>query len=645
MSRTPLVTRTPLLPALWIWVGAWASCSGWLLSAAHRLDATGYVVALLLGVGAGGIAWKIGALENIQTPSFHRLKRRVIRPLPLAFFALAALAFLGGALYSPANYDGLAYRTPRVLHWLAEGRWHWIHTEFQRLNTRACGFEWLTAPLIALTKTDRLSFLINIVSFALLPGLVFGVFTRFGVRRKVAWRWMWIVPGGYCYLLQAGSIANDLPAAVYALAAVDFGLRAKTSGRCVELWISILAVALMTGMKASNLPLLLPWLVAAAPALPLAFRKPLATALVCVIAAFSSFLPTAALNLRHCGDWTGMAAERSGMAHANPLVCATWNSILLPMQNLVPPILPWTNAWNQSARNVFPDALLKKVDETFETGGAHLGVSEMQLEEDAGLGFGVSVLLLATFAAGLGKTAGRAAGTGHAAHRIVLAAVCVALLAFMAKSGLSTVARLVTPYYALLTPALLLSPAQERIVRSAWWRYAVAGMFFAAAALLVVQPPRPLFPTALAIEKMRALHVVPQLLSRTEAVYSVYRQRGEAFAPARDALPADANILGLISFDDPETSLWRPFGSRRIRHVKPGDTNDSIRSRDIRYVLVSSEKLTSLTQESVEDWIATHHAEVLKTIPLRLRVTKIGDPRHSSLLDWVLVKIPDADKP
>ena len=159
----------------------------------------------------------------------QKFRRRFRRPFPLAFLILAALAFLGGALHPPTNYDALAYRIPRVLHWLAVGQWHWIHTIFDRLNDRSCGIEWVSAPFIALLKTDRWLFLINVVSFLLLPGLVFSVFTRLGVRRRVAWHWMWLVPTGYCLVLQAGSIGNDLFGATFALAAVDFALRAKNA--------------------------------------------------------------------------------------------------------------------------------------------------------------------------------------------------------------------------------------------------------------------------------------------------------------------------------------------------------------------------------------------------------------------------------
>ena len=218
--------------------------------------------------------------------------------------------FWAGAIHAPSNYDALAYRIPRVLHWLAEGRWHWIHTGFQRVNTRACGIEWLSAPLIAFSKTERWLFLINAVSFLLLPGLVFSVFRRVGVRPRVAWHWMWLLPTGYCYLLQAGSISNDMFSTVYALAAVDFALRARKSGRVSDVCLSVLSAALLTGAKASNLPLLLPWVMVFVPTWRVWLARPLALAAVIPLALGASFLPTAALNTVHCGDWTGVAAEQ-----------------------------------------------------------------------------------------------------------------------------------------------------------------------------------------------------------------------------------------------------------------------------------------------------------------------------------------------
>src|SRR6185295_5371592 len=147
-----------------------------------------------------------------------KLRRRFARPLPLAFAALAALAILGGVLYPPSNYDGLSYRIPRVLHWLTAEQWHWIHSGFFRLNTRACGHEWVSAPLILFTNTDRWVFLLGAVPLLFLPGLFFSLLTRLGAHVRVAAKWMWLLPTGYCYVLQAGGIGNDLFGAVFVLA-------------------------------------------------------------------------------------------------------------------------------------------------------------------------------------------------------------------------------------------------------------------------------------------------------------------------------------------------------------------------------------------------------------------------------------------
>src|SRR5579863_836672 len=146
----------------WVWLCAYLNCAGWVLSACHGLNKAGYAV-----VFAIGLVWLLIWIKTMETPVFRtgmgaRFRWRFRRAFPLAFLILAGMAFLGGALYLPTNYDSLAYRTTRVLHWLAAGQWQWVHTEFPRLNTRTAGFEWVTAPLLLFSGTDRLVFLINI---------------------------------------------------------------------------------------------------------------------------------------------------------------------------------------------------------------------------------------------------------------------------------------------------------------------------------------------------------------------------------------------------------------------------------------------------------------------------------------------------
>jgi hypothetical protein len=116
-------------------------------------------------------------------------------------------------------------------------------------------------------------------------------------------------------------------------------------------------------------------------------------------------------------------------------------------------------------------------------------------------------------------------------------------------------------------------------------------------------------------------------------VYAVYRDRNDAFAPARAALPPDLKILGLIAFDTPETSLWRPFGSRRIEHVFPGHTRGDLKRRGIEYVLVQTESFENWFGCPPDDWVKKMNAQVVQKIPLQLRAA--SGPR-----DWYLVKLP-----
>jgi hypothetical protein len=119
---------------------------------------------------------------------------------------------------------------------------------------------------------------------------------------------------------------------------------------------------------------------------------------------------------------------------------------------------------------------------------------------------------------------------------------------------------------------------------------------------------------------------------RALKVYTVYGQRGDALASFRDLLPADAQTVGMITFDDPETSLWRPFGSRRVYHVVSGETRANLDVRGITYVLVSDEHFKATFHEPFEKWQADMHAEVVRKAILELRAGWAPS-------EWCLVKL------
>jgi hypothetical protein len=622
--------------AIWIWLCAYLNCAGWFLSAVHQLNATGYAIALAFWVATLFAGKRFFFPDPAQEISFFRKwVHRFKRPLPLAFLILSVMVFAGGALYAPSNYDGLAYRLPRVLHWLAAGQWEWVHTNFPRLNNRASGIEWLSAPLITLFRTDRLLFLINFVSFLLLPGLAFSVLTRLGVRRRVAWHWMWIAPTGYCFLLQAGGISNDAFAAPFSLAAIDFALRARISKRPAELFWSILAAAVLTGAKTSNLPLLLPWGIAFLPSLKLLLRGPFVTAIVCLIAVFASFLPNAVLNAHFSGDWSGTAVE-ADKPHGNVVLRTAANVALLEVLNIAPPVFPAADRWNSFVQKKLPAGLNHRLHETLtEPAAAELRAPEMQMEENASLGFGITILLFISVAGAVvycRKFYPFPLDSTEALWRAgVIITPWISLLALLSQSEVYPVGRISAAYYILLLPLLLVSPGHEPLVKKIWWRFAVFFVFAMAAILLIISPARPLFPVGMLLSHIEARHSGSKLSARVIEVYTVYRDRNHAFAPAVDALPPGLKVLGFVTYDDPETSLWQPYGSRRVVHVCPNDGAADLKAEGVEYILAKP-SLFGTQFPAFDDWLAGMNARLVQKIPLNLRA-------DSGVIEWYLVKL------
>lgn len=617
MSSLPLVR-------LWIWISVLASLAGWTLSALRQLNHSGY--AIFFAIFAAFIFLRRNDFGFVPANKFSRRKkflRRFKRPLPFCFAALAVLVFLGGAVYAPVNYAALTYRVPRVLQWLAHGHWFWIHTLNYRMNDRACGMEWLSAPFLLFTNSTRLLFLLNFLPFLLLPGLIFSVFTHLGVRARVAWQWMWLLPTGYNFILQAGSIANDTFPAIYALAAIDFGLRAWKTRKLFDLWNSILAAALLIGAKASNLPLLLPWAILIFPLIPLLRKKIAATALVVLIAAIVSFLPTAILNSIYCGDWSGAKLEPPALTVKNPLVGIGGNAFQIVLDNFAPPFFPQANWWNQNAPSFFPRAVVA-ASENFDTGFFALG--ELPTEDWAGLGFGVGILLLVSVLAPFWIRKQKPGAQINpqiplAFCKLVLLAAWISLLAFCAKSGLTTTARLISPYYLLLIPLLLVGAAQSEIVRRRWWRVLVCGNLVLAFAVLILTPGRELWPAQTVLSKLAARHPNSHLLLRAQKVYSIYTGRSDPLACVRDLLPQNISVVGFAGGpDDADISLWQPLGTRRVEQFLLTDPPAQIQEQKIQFAVVSGAALDQNAM-TLDGWLQKSGAELVASTNAALKIS------------------------
>ncbi len=617
---------TLALARLWIAASAYLVLAGWSLSLLHALNRTGYAVALLVGVGLG---WRCGGGVFLVHCRWPRFRRRFRRVLPLGFLLLLCGVLAGGTLYFPGNYDALSYRIPRTLHWLGHEQWHWIHTADVRLNTRAAGCEWMMAPVLLFLRSERIVWLANAGIFAMLPGLIYSLFAAVGANRRVAWQLMWLLPTGYVFHIQAGGDSNDLPGVFFALAALVLALRARAKASASDLLLGAIAAALATGVKLSNAPLVLPWLVAAIPSWRLAFTRPVLLAGGAMAAAGCSFLPNAVMNARHLGEWSGAKAEvGAAIIDAPAWVHAAGNLISLTVQNFTPPVFPFAAQWNAVAGSLVPPALAARLATGLQEGD-HLWIAyEIPTEDSAALGPFLVLMLAALMILSLRKP--------PVCRSAWMAAVrwspWVSFAAFLAKMSLLATGRLAAPYYLLLPMPFLVRRGVGEVVRARWWRGLAILQVGSAIVVLIISPARPLWP---ALTVLRAL---PQRLTESRPVqrmydvYSRYRKRPDILAPVRALIPPEARKVGLVTLNDLETSLWRPFGARQFEHILPGDTRELLAAQGIEYAILSERAFRVLMKGTLPAWVESLGAEVLGSVTV---ATHVSEPP----VQWHLIQL------
>jgi hypothetical protein len=93
----------------------------------------------------------------------------------------------------------------------------------------------------------------------------------------------------------------------------------------------------------------------------------------------------------------------------------------------------------------------------------------------------------------------------------------------------------------------------------------------------------------------------------------------------REILPAQAREVGFHAFlaSSFETSLWRPFGSRRIRGISLDDPPGEMARRGLQYVVIGTESPKTMIggqpfEKWFENWLTAQDGTVIGTanIPL-----------------------------
>jgi hypothetical protein len=629
------------LVEIWLLYGAACSAGGWILSWFHFLNPLGYL--LLHGGFCAGVAWLYFRKRPSRGFRIRKLRTRFFpgklsregffsfrRLLPFSFLILSGLSLLAGLLYAPNNYDALTYRIPRVLHWLQNEGWHWIHTSCPRMNNRATGFEWLMTPQLSIFGTDRFLFLLNFISFLLLPGLLFSFIRASGGSGRGPWFWMWLWPTGLGYLLQAASIANDAFATVYILAATVSALRFGRIGDSQSLFFCLLATALLSGLKTSNVILsLVPLAILAA-----AWKRILPRMGMVFASAFilipASFLPTAFLNWKFCNDWTGAALETSRYA-STPWIGWAGNALQLIGNNVAPPLLPNARGWDERLQSYLPDRVREALSQDFE-GGFAFGLGEIPTE-GSGLGLGLTVALMTVAWMSRRQFSALWERSGEA-QRLNFFSGPVALGILMSKSAILTFYRICLPFYPVVFIFFLAATCWGRIRSSSFLRWVVFGQIFLAFQALLLEPSRPLWPAVIFLSQPPPSVSLAPLWQRALSVYRTYGERHAVYSPIRQWLPANTQAVGFFNGgDDPVATLWKPYGTLEVFEITPMDSLANLQQRGIRFAILGERGVRELAQMQLEEWILQSGGRIVSEFMLVPAVSR-GQER------WVLIELP-----
>jgi hypothetical protein len=199
------------------------------------------------------------------------------------------------------------------------------------------------------------------------------------------------------------------------------------------------------------------------------------------------------------------------------------------------------------------------------------------------------------------------------------------------KSGMVGPGRLITPYYPLLFPALLIGAGQSQIVRRLWWRVLAVGVILLALAALILFPSRPLCPARTILTKALAAHPNLPQLKRAQTAYEVYAHRSDPLACLRQSFPPGLKVIGFMGTgDDLGISLWKPYGSRRVEPFLFEDSPETIRQLGIDYAVVSGLQL-EVKNATIENYLQRTGAELLFTTNATLTVQQGPEP-------WYLVR-------
>jgi hypothetical protein len=120
-----------------------------------------------------------------------------------------------------------------------------------------------------------------------------------------------------------------------------------------------------------------------------------------------------------------------------------------------------------------------------------------------------------------------------------------------------------------------------------------------------------------------------RLVERAATVYAVYAARSDALGPLRKYIPAGAGVIGAVGgWNEPETALWRPFGTRRVVDITR-ENEHQLLAMGVSTLVVSGDAVRAIYGYSLDQWLQQRNLRVLGREKLVVRARRGPE-------DWVV---------
>ena len=212
----------------------------------------------------------------------------------------------------------------------------------------------------------------------------------------------------------------------------------------------------------------------------------------------------------------------------------------------------------------------------------------------------------------------------------------MAMAVCMAKLGAMATPRLLAPYYPLLIGSVLFVPGATRLIRQLWWRRLALCVALSSLFVVVLTPARPLWPALAILRKIDSMAPGNPLAKRALNVYTIYQGRSDALAPLRQFVVSGESQVGFVGLNDPETALWRPFGTRVVKEVTVSNQWDIARKPIT--VMASNAAVEEIFGQTVDGWVTSLHGRVIGQTKI-LKLAAVGPE------DWFAIRLGETSGP